>query len=174
MIPKQKFESIDPKLITENVFKMIGEDWMLITAGTASAFNTMTASWGSLGVLWNLPVANCFIRPHRYTFQFAERNEYFTLSFFDEKYRDILNFCGSKSGRDYNKAKETGLIPFSTEHGNIGFEQARLVMECKKLYAGDLNQEDFVVKSLIHKNYPKKDFHRFYIGEIVGVLMEID
>ena len=143
---------------------------MLITAGSLENWNTMTASWGQLGVLWNLPVAICYIRPHRYTFDFAEKSDYYTLSFFEEKYRPVLQFCGSKSGRDYDKAKETGITPISTDLQNVCFSEARLVLECKKLYSDDLKPEGFIDHMLVKKNYPKSDFHRFYIGEIVNAL----
>ena len=93
-------EKIDPKTITENVFSLIDEDWMLITAGTAERCNTMTASWGGLGVLWRKNVATVYIRPQRYTFEFVEREDYFTLSFFGGDYRPQLALCGSKSGRE--------------------------------------------------------------------------
>ena len=76
---------IDPKEIGQNVFSLIGDQWMLITAGTAERCNTMTASWGGLGVLWGAPMATCYIRPQRYTREFVDREEYFTLAFFDEE-----------------------------------------------------------------------------------------
>ncbi len=164
------FKTTSPEEISGNVFNMIGNEWMLITAGEPASFNTMTASWGGLGVLWNLPVAICYIRPQRYTFEFAEKADYYTLSFFTREYRKILNFCGSKSGRDYDKIKETGLEPFVTEKGNIGFAQARLILECRKLYSDDLKEGRFIDPRIIRKNYPQHDFHRFYIGEVSRVL----
>jgi flavin reductase (DIM6/NTAB) family NADH-FMN oxidoreductase RutF len=162
------FNKIDVKTITDNFFQITDEDWMLITAGNRDKFNTMTASWGTFGILWNKPITICFIRPHRYTFVFAEESEGFTLSFFPENYRKILNFCGSRSGRDTDKMKETGLVPVETETGLIAFEQARLIIECKKIYSDFIREENFILKELIHKNYPSKDFHKFYIGEIVN------
>ncbi len=166
------FKKITPESIDDNVFSAIGNDWMLITAGKPESYNTMTASWGTMGILWNLPIAICFIRPQRYTYGFAEKADFFTLSFFEEKFRDILRFCGSKSGRDYDKAAETGLKTFATENGNVGFEQSRLIIECKKIYADNIEPENFIVNELIRKNYPKKDFHRFYIGEVRDVLVK--
>ena len=163
------FTRINPQKINENVIRLIGDEWMLITAGDTQKFNTMTASWGHLGVLWNLPTAICYIRPQRYTFEFADKFDYYTLSFFEEKHRDILNFCGAKSGRDYDKIRETGLKPFATDQGNIGYEQARLILECRKLYADDLKEEHFCDPKIVSRNYRKKDFHRFFIGEVVEV-----
>jgi len=162
------FKIIDPEELNENFFRLINKDWMLVTAGKTGQFNTMTASWGSIGILWNKPIAICFIRPHRYTFGFADQHEFFTLSFFGSNYKDILNFCGTHSGRDIDKINHTGLRPLETADGNITFEQAQLVLECRKLYADFLKEENFHLKSIIKNNYPQKDFHKFFIGEIVG------
>jgi flavin reductase (DIM6/NTAB) family NADH-FMN oxidoreductase RutF len=162
------FIQVDPESLNDNFFKLINKDWMLVTAGITGNFNTMTASWGTTGILWNKPIAICFIRPHRYTFQFAEQYEYYTLSFFGNKYREILNFCGANSGRDTDKIASTGLIPVETNNGSITFEQASLVLECKKLYADFLKPDNFIAPGIIEKNYPNRDFHRFFIGEIAG------
>jgi flavin reductase (DIM6/NTAB) family NADH-FMN oxidoreductase RutF len=163
------FTQIQPQNIQDNVFKLIGDDWMLITAGNLQSYNTMTASWGFMGILWNKPIAVCFIRPQRFTLGFMERNPCYTLSFFPPQYRKALEFCGSKSGRDYNKAKETGLTPLQTNLENITFAQARLILECRKVYSGSIKEEDFLMRDLIPKNYPAKDFHRFYFGEVMNV-----
>ena len=164
------FKLIKPEALTDNVFKLLDKDWMLITAGTMDHYNTMTASWGHMGIMWNLPVAIGWIRPQRYTFEFTEKYSHFTLSFFTEEYRKALQFCGSRSGRDHDKAAETGLTPVATEQGNVIFQEARLVMECRKLYVDDLKAENFIAPELVSKNYPKNDFHRFYMGEIQTVL----
>jgi len=163
------FRKIAAEEIDKNSIKLIGKDWMLITAGSLDSYNTMTASWGQFGVLWNLPVAICFIRPQRYTYEFVEQSEYYTLTFFEKEYRSALNFCGSKSGRDYDKAKETGLSPMKTDFNNVSFQEAKLIMECKKIYSDDIKEDGFIAKNLVNKNYPTKDFHRFYIGEIKNV-----
>lgn len=115
----ENFEEIKPAAITENFIKLIGSDWMLVTAGQREHFNTMTASWGGVGFLWNKPVVFVFIRPQRYTFGFIEQEPMFTLSFFTEAYRSALQLCGTKSGRDTDKVAETGLTPMVTEKGNI-------------------------------------------------------
>lgn len=162
------FKEIDPKAITDNPFTLIGSDWMLITAGTPDRFNTMTASWGGLGVLWKKQVAFCFIRPTRYTYEFIERSEHFTLSFFSRRYRSALNLCGTKSGRDVDKAAETGLTPAFGD-GTVYFTQARLVLECRKLYFQDFSPARFLDSS-IEELYPQKDYHRMYVGEIERVL----
>ncbi|MFP4059208.1 MAG: flavin reductase [Bacteroidota bacterium] len=164
----KNFKKISEETITDNPFKLIGKDWMLITAGNPDSFNTMTASWGGLGILWNKSVTFVFIRPQRYTHGFTEENEYFTLSFFDKKYKKALSFCGTHSGRDNDKIKETGLSPVETPAGNVSFLESRLVIECKKLYRGELNKNNFIVTELIDKNYPTEDFHTVYIGEITS------
>lgn len=165
------FKRINPSEIKGNVFKMIRDDWMLITAGNSSNYNTMTASWGGLGFVWGKSVAQCYIRHSRYTFPLAENNEIMTLSFYDESYRDALNICGTKSGRDIDKAKETGLTPVSTECGKgVYFNEANLVLVCRKLYANDIVLDDMLDKPLFEEIYAQKDYHKMYIMEILQVL----
>ncbi|MBN1495153.1 MAG: flavin reductase family protein [Spirochaetes bacterium] len=159
---------IQPEKLNENVFQLLGKDWMLITAGTIDAYNTMTASWGGMGVLWNRNVCYIVVRPQRHTFTFLEKNDYFTLSFFHEKYRDVLKFCGARSGRDVNKAAETGITPMVTGNNAVYFAEARIVIECKIIYYQDINPNNFIDPS-IAKNYPQQDYHRMYIGEIISV-----
>lgn len=154
--------------ISENAVKLFKKDWGLLAAGSES-YNAMTISWGTLGELWGKDVCTVFVRPQRYTFEFTEKNDFFTVSFFPEEYKKALAFCGSKSGRDYDKAKETGLTAFDTGYGTA-FEEAKIVICCKKLYADDFNPEKFSDKSIIDDVYPTKDYHRVYIGEIVKVL----
>jgi flavin reductase (DIM6/NTAB) family NADH-FMN oxidoreductase RutF len=163
----KQFKEIEIKSLTGNVFQMLDNDWMLVTAGTKESFNLMTASWGTFGMLWNLPIAIAFIRPHRHTFNFISENSHFSLSFFNSKYRDILNFCGKHSGRAVDKVKETGLIPVFTDSGSISFEQAQLIIECRKIYTDDIKADKFIDKEIINTIYPTKDFHRMFIGEII-------
>ncbi len=164
-----KFKNIKPGDITDNPFKLIGEDWMLITAGTISSYNTMTANWGGFGVLWDKNVCFCFVRPIRYTDHFMERDENFTLSFFEEAHRETLQFCGTYSGLDVNKAQKTGLVPVAAEAGGVYFEQARLVIECRKVYSQQLDPARFVAP-YIAGFYPDMSYHRLYVGEIVNCL----
>ncbi|MBN2698185.1 MAG: flavin reductase [Bacteroidales bacterium] len=163
------FKSITPFDITDNVFKLLDRDWMLVTAGSPDQCNTMTASWGHLGILWNLPIAIAYIRPQRYTYRFANENRDYTLCFFENKYREILEFCGTKSGRTHDKIKETGLHPLETDRGNVIFKEASLVLECEKIYVDNLKKENFLVPDIAEKNYPFDDFHRFYMGRICNV-----
>lgn len=163
------FKEINALEINDNTFKLIGKDWMLVTAGDNKQFNTMTASWGGIGVLWNKNVAFSFIRPQRYTLKFLENNDYYTLSFFSDKYKKELTFCGRNSGKDCDKIKETGLNPLFDEDAPY-FKEAKLILICKKLYIQDMLPECFIDKSLIDKNYPNNDFHKIFVGEIVKVL----
>ena len=165
------FTPIAPTALRANPFQLIGRDWMLITAGTASACNTMTASWGGLGHLWNRDVSFCFVRPQRYTYGFMERVSCYTLSFYDEAHRAALEYCGSRSGRDGDKAAAAGLTPVSDETGAVYFAEARLVLVCRKLYGGDIARAAFTEPAVPAEVYPKGDFLRMYVGEIVRCLL---
>ena len=160
-------EKCSIKELDQNVFSLIGKQWMLITAGTPERCNTMTASWGGLGVLWGSDVATCYVRPQRYTVGFMEESGYFTLSFFSEDYRQQLTLCGTKSGRELDKVKECGFTVRAGAGNAPYFEEAELVLVCKKLYAQDFAPECFTQPGLTDKWYPDKDYHRMYIGEIV-------
>lgn len=162
------FSQVDHEALTDNFFKALQKEWMLITSGKSSSFNTMTASWGTIGILWNRPVAICFVRPHRFTFEFIEKSDFYTLSFFDDTHKEILNYCGTHSGRTVDKISKTGLIPVETPSGSIGFEQSRLIIECRKIYSDFIKPDHILIKKIIDQNYPEKDFHKFYIGEITG------
>jgi flavin reductase (DIM6/NTAB) family NADH-FMN oxidoreductase RutF len=165
----ENFTKIDSKDIEGNFIEKMADDWALITAGTAEKFNTMTASWGLIGHLWNKPVAVCFVRPQRYTFEFMEAADTFTLSFFDENYRDALNICGTLSGRDVNKVEKAGLTPLVLDTNSISFGEARMIIECRKIYADFFNPEKFIDAKIPAEIYPTNDFHKAYIGEIINV-----
>ncbi len=160
--------------LKDNMFDAIGKEWMLVTARTPEKFNMMTASWGGTGILWGKPVAFIFIRPERYTYEFIEKGDTLTLSFLGEAHRDIHKICGSQSGRDIDKVAASGLKPYVTENGNIAYEQARLILECKKLYADFIDADNFVDKLLISRWYGEGHggFHKMYILEIQNVLVE--
>lgn len=163
------FQKVDPKTLDFNVFSAIGDQWMLITAGTPEKCNTMTASWGGLGVLWGAPMALAYIRPQRYTREFVEKSEYFTLSFFSENYRKQLSLCGSKSGRDIDKVKECGFTVAAGEGNAPYFEEADLVLVCRKRMVMRMDP-DAMPADAKEKWYPEKDYHYMYWGEIVEAL----
>lgn len=162
------FRKIDPKDLTKNPFQMIGQQWMLVTAGTVEKCNTMTASWGGVGIMWGNPVATCYIRPQRHTKLFLDEQEYFTLSFFGEEYRKALQLCGSKSGRDIDKIAECGFTMTAGEGGAPFMEEAELVLVCKKQYAQPMGKEYLTEGDAVDARwYPNHDWHTMYIGQIV-------
>ena len=167
------FVSVMPATLPDNFFSRIGDDWMLITAANAAGtVNTMTASWGCAGILWNKPVAICFIRPQRHTYAFTEEADTLTLSFFPkDAYRDALRYCGTKSGRDVDKFAATGLTVEKTVGGTPYVGEANLVLVCRKLYADDLKENCFIDPEML-KHYAAKDYHRFYVCEITEVLVK--
>ena len=159
------FTEINPKDLEENAIKLIGLDWMLIASGDMKKYNMMTASWGGIGVLWHKPVCFVFVRPSRYTYEFIEANQNFSLNFLSNDYKDVLNFCGSKSGRDVNKMKEVNITPKENQE-TIYFEESQIVLFCKKLYYHDLQSENFL-HQIQDKFYKNGNFHRLYIAEIL-------
>ena len=166
-----EFHSISTKKLTNNTFKMIGNDWMLITAKKDDQVNTMTASWGGFGVMWGKDVAYIVIRPQRYTKEFVDASETFSLSFFDDKYRATLAYCGKVSGRDEDKIEKTGLT--TTYHNETPyFKEANTVLICKKLYKQTMCSEGFLTPSFHDTWYPSNDLHTLYIAEITDVLIQ--
>ncbi|MDD6061749.1 MAG: flavin reductase [Oscillospiraceae bacterium] len=163
------FEKRDIREIKESAVKMIADDWALVTAGNADGYNTMTVSWGGIGEIWGKDAAFVFIRPQRHTLRFVEENERFTLSFFGGAYKKELGFCGRNSGRDVDKAKETGLVPVF-EQNLTYFEQATVVLKCRKLAKYDLSPAGFIDKS-VQSNYSDGDYHKMFIAEIEEVLV---
>ena len=162
-------KEINIRELKDNFVKMISNDWALLTAGKSDDFNTMTVSWGGIGELWNKDVCFVFVRPQRYTYEFMEKNGYFSLSFFGGEYKKELGVCGSKSGRDIDKMAETGFIPVDLGEAT-GFEQAKVNVVLKKLAYQDMKPDGFIDKSIMN-NYANNDFHRVYVGEIVKVVL---
>lgn len=162
-------KEINIRELKDNFVKMISNDWALLTAGKSDDFNTMTVSWGGIGELWNKDVCFVFVRPQRYTYEFMEKNDYFSLSFFGGEYKKELGVCGSKSGRDIDKMAETGFIPVDLGEAT-GFEQAKVNVVLKKLAYQDIKPDGFVDESIMN-NYANNDFHIVYVGEIVKVVL---
>lgn len=163
------WKTIDVREWKQNPVKAIADDWALVTAGTASACNTMTVSWGGLGEIWGRDAAFIFVRHSRYTLRFLEENDRFTIAFFGGEYRKALAFCGSHSGRDVDKARQTGLTPVF-DGGAPYFAEASVVLRCKKMAKYDLQPDGFLDPSVAN-NYADGDFHRMFIGEIEAVLV---
>ncbi len=152
-----------------NPFTLIGKEWMLITAGDEKKYNTMTASWGGVGVLWGKDVSFAVIRPQRYTLEFVDQQEYYSLSFYGEDNKKALAYCGAHSGRDVDKAKETGLTPVFDSQAPY-FQEAKLVLICRKLHRQQIDPACMIDKEADAKWYPDKDYHYAFVGEIVKVL----
>lgn len=163
------FQTILPEQWTENVFSGIGKRWMLICTSRGEEINLMTASWGGFGVLWRKPVSYCFVRPQRYTRELIDPAEGYSLLFFPEEYREQLNLCGTKSGRDMDKVAACGFTPTFSD-GLPYVEEADTVVFCRKLYQQDMTPDCFVDDSIPTTLYEKNDFHRTYVGEITKLL----
>lgn len=164
------FNEIKPEEFNYSPFKLIGEDWMLITAEKDGKVNTMTASWGGLGVMWNKNVAYIVIRPQRYTKEFVDSADSFSLTFFDNSFREILSYLGTKSGRDEDKIKKSNLTV--VHDNNIPyFEEASIAIFCKKLFAQEYKPESFIDQEVNKKCYPNSDHHTLYIGEVTKILV---
>ena len=160
-------KKMDIKSMEMKPFEKIGSEWMLITAQKDGKVNTMTASWGGLGILWNKPVVTAYIRPQRYTKEFVDNNEVFTLSFFGGEYMKEMGYLGRVSGRDEDKITNAGMH-VSYVDGYPTFEEAHQVLVCRKLYQDEIKTENFLDKEVDEKNYPQKDYHTFYIAEIIA------
>jgi len=160
---------IPPEKLTVGAHELWAKQWFLLTSGDfeSGEFNTMTVAWGSLGVMWNKPFAQVVVRPTRHTYGFMEKHDHFTLSTFPAQYRKALLLLGTKSGRDGDKISESGLTPMASRKvASPCFAEAELVLECRKLYWQDMEPGNFLDPG-IEKNYPDKDYHRIYFGEIL-------
>ncbi|MEI6102116.1 MAG: flavin reductase [Eubacteriales bacterium] len=166
-----EFKTITPQTFIGNPFTMIGTDWMLITAAKPDGkINSMTAAWGGMGIMWGLNVAYIVIRPQRFTKEFVDAADSFSLSFFDE-HKEMLNYMGSVSGRDEDKIKKSGLTILK-EGKTPYFSEAELVMICKKLYAQPFQPECFVAKAIDAQCYPDHDYHTMYIAQVEKILVK--
>ncbi len=153
---------------TTDIFSQFDKKWALLTAGTESKFNTMTISWGGLGTIWGKPVATVYVRASRYTHEFMDDNEYFTVSFYPEQYKKELGVLGSKSGRDMDKMTASGLT--ATKAGeSMTFKEAEVTLVCKKLFRQPLLPEN-MPKDVLETMYADRDFHDMYIGEVVDII----
>lgn len=164
---------IDFYSFNTKIFELWAKDWLLLSAGdyASGKYNMMTVGWGSFGVLWRKPFVMALVRPQRYTLPFMDEFDSFTLCAFSEKYRSALNFCGSKSGRDYpQKAQAAGLTPVGADMVKApSYEEAELVIECKKSYKSVMEENCFMEKETAKEFYPEGDWHHIYFGEILRI-----
>lgn len=163
-----QFREIDIKDFKLNPFKLKNK-WMLISAQKDGKTNTMTASWGGFGIMWNKEVAFIVIRPQRYTKEFIDAVDSFSLTFFDDSHKKALAYLGKVSGRDEDKIAKQGFTVL-TDNGIPYFEQAGTAIFCKKLFKQPITEDSFLDKTIIEQWYPEKDYHTLYIGEITKIL----
>lgn len=163
--------NIKPNELKENIFELIGDKWMLITAGKDDKINTMTASFGGFGVLFFKNVAHIYVRPERHTYSFLENNDTFSLCFFGEEYKNDLAYCGKVSGRDENKIEKCG-FDVLTDNDTPYFKQAKITVICKKMYRQDIEKDCFTDEVAYNRTYSSGGMHRMYIGEILNIITE--
>ena len=163
------FQPYPIELLEINPFVKLGKDWALVTTGNKTKCNTMTVSWGGLGVIWNKNVVYIFIRDSRYTKEFLDNGEFFSLSFFDKSYRSALAYCGAYSGRDENKFEKANLTP-AFRHSIPYPDEANLVLLCRKMVAVPMPKDVLTDKSIIDTFYKDGDMHTMYVGEIIEVM----
>lgn len=153
-------------------FNDLDKNYALLTAGSKDDFNTMTISWGGFGTIWNKPVVTVYVKPIRYTYKFMENSDYFTVSFYDDKYKKDLLTLGTKSGRDSDKISLTSLNPLYLDN-SVSFEEANVTLVCKKIYYQDLNLElikENLSNDIYNRFYGEDPVHRMYIGEVVDII----
>lgn len=167
------FKSIKAEEITDNVFKLVGQDYTVITAGNEELYNSMTASFGGWGQLFSKPTTWCFLRANRYTLEVIKQGNTYTMSYFPDEYKDQVLFFGSKTGKDSDKMKETKLTMVKTPSGNISYKEARLIIECKLTELTTVSPNDFYTqegKDFVTDAYKEaKDYHKLVFGEITNV-----
>ncbi|MGN0521977.1 MAG: flavin reductase family protein [Eubacterium sp.] len=164
------FKEIKLSDIEENMVSLFRDQWALVTAGNSDKLNTMTVSWGAVGELWGMDMATIYIRPQRYTEEFLDKEDYFTVTFYPQEKKDILRLCGAKSGRDIDKVKECKLTPCFDDKAPY-FKEAKIVLICRKVAKSRFNPDEIIDKSIIDKWYEIRDFHYIYQGAVEKVLI---
>ena len=150
------------------IFSQFNDKWALLSAGPKNKHNTMTISWGGMGTLWFKSVVTVYVKPCRYTYEFMNENEFFTVSFYPEKYRDALSLMGSKSGRNIDKDAAAGLTVKDLGDA-VTYEEAEVTLLCRKIYHQDMDPENMPVE-VVQQNYTVDKPHRLFIGEVVDVI----
>lgn len=167
------FKKIEPTELTDNVFRLLSQDHTVITAGTDSLYNSMTASWGGWGQLFEKPVTWCFLNGSRYTLELIKKEEVYTMSYFPEQYKDQVIAFGSKSGRNSDKMKNHTFTMVKTPEGNISYKEAKLIIECKLFEVTSVNPDDFYTEEgrfFVENAYKDaKEYHKLVFGMITNI-----
>ena len=166
------YTKISPADIDGNIIQRLGEEWMLITSGTPESYNTMTASWGGMGIIWGAPVSFITVRNTRYTYGFLQKNDIYTLTFFGGAEKEAMGYLGSHSGRDGDKVAQTGLTPMETPLGSMSFEQATMILECRKIFEDKLDPKSIFDDEMAKTYLGTTEHHVLFFGEIVNVWMK--
>ena len=151
-----------------DIFMKFDKEWALLTAGSLDDHNAMTISWGGMGTLWHKPVVTVYVKPVRHTYEYMEKNDYFTVSFYPERYRKALMLMGSKTGRDCDKDKEAGLTA-ETVGESVTYKEAEITLLCRKIYFNDLDTANMSA-AVVRANYTAEAPHRMYLGEVIGII----
>ncbi len=151
-----------------DIFMKFDKEWALLTAGSLDDHNAMTISWGGMGTLWHKPVVTVYVKPVRHTYEYMEKNDYFTVSFYPERYRKALMLMGSKTGRDCDKDKEAGLTA-ETVGESVTYKEAEITLLCRKIYFNDLDTANMSA-DVVRTNYTAEAPHRMYLGEVIGII----
>jgi flavin reductase (DIM6/NTAB) family NADH-FMN oxidoreductase RutF len=166
------FKLIKPNDLPDNAFKVFSDDWFILTAGKEQTYNPMTISWGNFGYLWGYPTVTVYVRPDRHTYGFMEKSSTFTICTFDEKHRSAMRYIGSKSGRDGDKIKATGLTAKLTAQESLYYEEAHLIIECEKVFSTAMNPDEIIdpkMKKYYQGGQKPIPVHKMYIGKILNI-----
>jgi len=165
---------MDTSKFKTDIFNLFDKKWAIVTAGKRDDFNSMTIAWGTMGTIWGgaekgKPILTVFVNPLRYTYEFMNKNDLFTVCFFSEKFRKELLLMGSRSGREGDRLKGTGLTPVFSDNC-VYFKEAETAFVCRKLYQQTLDKS-LIPPEIAAKYYkPNDDAHRMYIGEVLKII----
>lgn len=164
------FQPYPIDLVEFNPFTKIGKEWALISAGNKLKYNTMTVSWGGLGVLWNKNVAYIFLRDSRYTKEFIDDGDFFTVAFLNEDYRESLQYLGSHTGRDTDDKFADASLTVAFRHGIPYPDEANFVIMCRKMAKVPITEDCFLDADISEKFYKDGDYHTMYVGEVIDIM----
>lgn len=164
------FQPLPIDVVELNPFTKIGKEWALVSAGSKVRYNTMTISWGGMGVIWNKNVAYIFVRDSRYTKEFLDKGEFFSVSFLGEEYREALNYCGANSGRATEDKFQDAGLNVAFRHSIPYADEANFVVLCRKMAAVPITKDMILPQDILDKYYSDEDYHTMYVGEIIDIM----